>query len=342
MRKILPFIILFITLFSKLQAQTDSTIVIKSYTEKDTLIREAPVETVVLVPKRNLFPVRKPIFFVNPKNLPLSLLNVKVNYWKTTTAIAINLNQASFSDNWSAGGVSSIALGSTFNYKAEYNKDGTSFITEVLLQYGKLKNRDQLERKTNDRIFWDNKAATQLSKSWYFFGSLSFESQFDLGYNYGRDAIGNETRTLISRFLSPGYITESVGFEYKPVKYFSLRIGTGTARQTLVLDTTLYRNNAKNYGVEIGKTFRNELAFQIVADFDRDIATNINLKSRYLLFANYDRLNNIDQRLDVVLTAKVNKLINVTLSGTALYDDDFSGQIQSTQALALGIVYKIP
>ncbi len=209
------------------------------------------------------------------------------------------------------------------------------------MQYAKLKNEGQLERKTNDRIFFDNKAALPLSTNWNFFGSISFESQFDLGYSYGKDADKNETRTVISKFMSPGYLTESVGFEYKPIKFFSLRLGTGTARQTFVLDTTLHNKNPKNFGVPIGQTFRNELAFQVVANFEKEMMPNLTLKSRYLLFAAYEKLNNIDQRLDVTVTAKINRLFNVTVASTALYDDDFSGKIQYTQSLALGVVFKM-
>ncbi len=210
------------------------------------------------------------------------------------------------------------------------------------MRYGKLKNQGQLERKTNDRIFFDNKAALSLSKNWNFFGSISFESQFDLGYKFSKDGNGEEIKSVISNFLSPGYLTESFGFEYKPKNYFSLRLGTGTARQTFMIDTTLYKENSKNFGVPIGSTFRNELAFQAVANFDKEIFQNLNLKSRYLLFAAYEKLNNIDQRLDVTLTAKVNRLINVTINGTALYDDDFSGKVQSTQGMALGVIFKMP
>ncbi|MFC5282447.1 DUF3078 domain-containing protein [Pedobacter alpinus] len=292
--------------------------------------------------RKNPFYSRPPVFFIYKRQLKQSFVNLKVNYWKTKLNFGINLNQAAFSENWSGGGVNSIALSSILNYKAEYNKEGRNFTSEVLLQYGKLKNQDQLERKTNDRIFWDNKAGLPISENWSFFGSISFESQFDAGFSYGKDASNNETRKIISKFMSPGYLTESVGFEYKPEKFFSLRLGTGTARQTFLLDTTLYRNNPKNFGVPVGKRFRNELAFQGVANFDKDVATNLNLKARYLLFAAYEKLNNIDQRLDVTVTAKVNRLINVTVATTALYDDDFSGKIQSSQSLALGIMFKIP
>nr|WP_294896358.1 DUF3078 domain-containing protein [uncultured Pedobacter sp.] len=292
--------------------------------------------------KKNLFPVRQPIFFIYKRQLHQSFINLKVNYWKTKLNFGVNLNQAAFSDNWSSGGVNSVALGTLLNYKAEYNKEGKNFTSEILLQYGKLKNEGQLERKTNDRMFFDNKAALPISENWNFFGSISFESQFDSGYTYGKDSKGNETRKIISKFMAPGYLTESIGFEYKPLKYFSLRLGTGTARQTFLLDTTLHKNNPKNFGVEVGKRFKNELAFQAVANFDKEIAKNLNLKARYLLFAAYENITNIDQRLDVTLAAKVNRLVNVTVGATALYDDDFSGKIQYSQNLALGIMFKIP
>ncbi|MHB1178394.1 MAG: DUF481 domain-containing protein, partial [Daejeonella sp.] len=196
--------------------------------------------------------------------------------------------------------------------------------------------------RTSDRIFYDNKVALKLSKKWYFFGSLNFESQFDRGFSYVRNAQGNEVRKLLSRFMAPGYLTESIGFEYKPVKYFSVRIGTGTARQTFVLDTNLYKTNPKNFGVKPGENFRNELAFQVVASIDKDVAKNLNLKSRYTMFANYEKLENIDNRLDVTLTARVNRLINVSVAGTVLYDDDTANKIQASQALSLGLVYKFP
>ncbi|HEY1024414.1 MAG TPA: DUF3078 domain-containing protein [Sphingobacteriaceae bacterium] len=298
------------------------------------------LNTLKQYPNKNL-PVRKPLLLIKRVEIEVTPLDLQVNYWRSWTTFGVNINQASFSENWRGGGVNSIALGTNFNYKIDYTKDEKNFVSEIVLQYGKLKNKGQLERKTNDRIFWDNKLALRLSKSWFFFGSINFESQFDNGYSYST-VNQQETRTLISRFMSPGYLTESIGVEYKPNKYFWLRIGTGTARQTFVLDTSLYHNNQKNFGVTPGKRFRNELAFQAVASFDKEIATNLTLKSRYSLFANYEHLEHIDHRLDATLTARVNRLINVSLTGVALYDKDTDNHIQASQALALGLIYKFP
>lgn len=289
-------------------------------------------------PPKNALPVRMRPVLLKPEPIPVTTIDFQISYWRKTLVTGLNLNQTAFSNNWSGGGVSSFALGANFDFRAEYNKQPFSYTTEVLFLYGLSKNKGQYSRKTNDRIFYDNKVATQLSKHWYFFGSVSFESQFDVGYQYadGKDPL------LISKFMSPGYFTESVGFEFKPVKYVDIRLGTGTARQTFVLDTTIYHNIPGNYGVKPRDRIRNELAFQVVSTINKDIATNMNLQARYALFIPYNNFSQITHRLDATLAAKVNRLINVTLNGTLLYDITTNKSVQASQGLALGLIYKFP
>lgn len=296
--------------------------------------------------KRSPLPSLKGKIEFKPVEISPVVISSKVNYWKTKTSIGINVNQASFSNNWNGGGVNSFALGGLLNYKAEYAKENYSYASEVILQYGKVKNKGQLQKKNNDRIFWDNKAAFQLSKSWYFFGSVTFESQFDNGYSYVTDAAGQETATLISKFMSPGYLTESIGFEYKPVKYFSTRLGTGTARQTFVLaNEELSEANPSrtdNFGVPLEDKFKNDLAFQIVANFEKDVFQNVNLKTRYAVFVPYDQIDYTSHRLDVAVTAKVNRFMNVSLTAVGLYDRNTAAKIQGSQTLAMGFTFVFP
>ncbi len=293
-------------------------------------------------PGRNILPVRLQPLNLSPQYVPVPELNYIVSYWRKNIIFGFNLNQSAFSNNWSAGGISSLAVGTLFDYRTEYNRDGKNFTSQLNLQYGKVKNRGQIERKTNDRIFWDNKVSISFAKHWNFYGSLSFESQFDEGFTYSDDQ--NIAPTLISRFLAPGYLTESVGFEYKPAAYFTARFGTGTARQTLVLNNTVYRSDTVAYGVRIGKKVLNQLAFQIVSNFDKEIAKNMNLKARYLIFIPYDTPFKMTHRLDATLTAKINRLFNVTLNGTLLYDPNTltTNKLQAYQSLALGVTYKFP
>ncbi|RCH54735.1 hypothetical protein DJ568_09600 [Mucilaginibacter hurinus] len=310
----------------------------------DTIKPEFRVDTNLLnkfriEPRKNALPVRIRPLQVRPQFIPIEMPDYEIQHWRKWLTVGINFNQVAFSSNWSAGGVSAIAIGTNIVYKTEYNKSPFIYTAEINFLYGRSKNKGQSARKTNDRLFIDNKLATKLSKNWYFFGSLTFESQIDKGFQYPDP----NPPILISRFLSPGYITESIGFEYKPSKYFDVRLGTGTARQTLVLDTAIYRNQPSNYGVPIGKKIRNDLAFQGVMSFDKDIMQNLHLNWRYTLFVPYGRpLDFVNHRLDLTLLARVNKLINVTINGTALYNKDMAAGIQATEGLALGIMYKFP
>lgn len=301
-----------------------------------------------------------PLSKLNKLHVPIPKLDLEVNYWKHWTRFGLNANQASFSDNWNAGGVNSIALGGLAWHKSEYNKNNFQYVSEIDLKYGKIRNKDQLAKKNNDRIFWDNKIAYKLSPTWALYFSLTFESQFDAGYSYIKGTDGNERiKEFMSSFMAPGYFTESFGLEYKPDKSFSLRLGTGTARQTLVLDDRVrsltveqykerypdnkaIENDENKHGLKPGQSFKNDLAFQITANLDRNLSKNLHLKTRYNLFADYKDITDPDHRLDATLTAKVSGAVNVSLAGILVYSSDQSKKIQYSQALAMGLSYTLP
>jgi hypothetical protein len=274
-------------------------------------------------------------------NVPIPQLGLEVNYWKHWTKFGLNANQASFSDNWNAGGVNSMSLMGLFWHKADYTRDRFNFVSELDFKYGKIQNKDQLAKKNNDRIFWDNKLSYKFTDKWALYFAVTFESQFDVGYKYERDKATGEEIIIdtVSAFMAPGYFTESFGLEYKPDKSFSLRLGTGTARQTLVLDK---RVDVTKFGLEEGNTVRNDLAFQITANLDRDLSKNLNLKARYNLFADYKNLTDPANRLDLTLTAKITRIVNVTASGILVYDNNQSGEVQYNQGLGLGVLFSLP
>jgi Protein of unknown function (DUF3078) len=323
-----------------LSVQAQNTDTIKKTLKIDTnLLNKYRIE-----PPKNALPfIFKPIR-LGEELVPVSMPDYKVSYWHKSLVFSLNFSQSAFTDNYSAGGVSSIALGTNIDFKTEYNKAPLDYTSELNLVYGISTTKGQGSRKTNDRIFFDNKIGTQMSKKWLFFGSLTFESQFSKGYNYTNPDGTNATVPYeISNFMAPGYLTESIGFEYKPVKYFDLRLGAATVRQTFVSDTTIYHNQPDNYGVTPGKTFRNDLASQVVATFDKDIMKNVHLNVRYALFVPYQQaLDFTSHRVDAVLTAKVNRLIQVAINGTFLYDKNTEPGVQATEGLSLGVVYKFP
>jgi hypothetical protein len=264
--------------------------------------------------------------------------------WKKKLNFGINVNQASFSSNWKGGGVNSIGLTAQFNYKANYKKNRDSWDNEIDLLYGFVNNSGQGFRKTLDRIYLDTKYGYAISKKWDLFTSLNFLSQFSKGYKYEPDAAGVEQKFLISDIFAPAFITSAWGVEYHPAEYFKLRLSPFAPRITIVQNPTRFTQTVgpEPYGVDSTKTVRYEwLAFQMLAEFNKDIATNVNLKWRYLMFANYETLDlkTIDHRVDLTLTAKVNRFINVSVGGILLYDYDQDSGAQFNQLFTLGFAY---
>lgn len=260
------------------------------------------------------------------------------SYWLKEIAGGLNLNQASFSGNWTGGGVNSVAFSANLLARANYAKDRWTWDNTLDLIYGVVKNAGEDGRKSNDRIYLDSKVGLKISSKWNAYFATNFLSQFAPGYNFDR-----EPKALISKWLNPGFLTTGLGFEYKPNSEFNLRLSPFSPRFTFVTDTTLYRQIEGNYGVEIGKKLRQEwLAWNIQADWNKKITENLSLTMRYSLYANLETLafKTIDHRLDFGLVAKITKAVNVSLTSLTIYDIDQDEKIQFSQGLAIGLAFK--
>ena len=259
--------------------------------------------------------------------------------WKKKLNFALNLNQASFSSNWKAGGINAFGFNTLFNYVANYARDRHSWDNDVDLAFGFVNNSGQGYRKTIDRIYLDTKYGYELGDIWGLFTSFNFLSQFAKGYNYTED----DVESLVSAPFAPAFVTGAVGLEYHPVDYFKVRIAPFAPRITLVRQSPRFVQSVgpEPYGVDPPENIRFELGAQLLAEFDKQLYENINLKWRYLMYANYEALEarRLDHRLDLDFVAKVGKYINVGLGGILLYDYDQDTEAQLSQVFSIGFLY---
>lgn len=264
--------------------------------------------------------------------------------WHKAIKTSLGLNESILSSNWKAGGVNTIGFNALFNGRANRKVGPHSFDNEADLLFAFSQTTGLGYRKGQDRLYLDTKYGHALTDRWDMFLSLNLLTQFAPGYKYDTDPAGNARATLISDFFAPAFITAAYGFEYHPTTYFHVRLSPFAPRLTVVNRVERFILNAgdKPYGVNPGHNTRFEvLAAQILAEFDKNLSPSINLKARYVLFANYEHLNfqEIDHRLDVGLTAKVGKYVNVALNGIGLYDFDQNHSIQYSQGLTIGVAY---
>ena len=275
------------------------------------------------------------------------ILKVKGDTTWKKTEFGINLTQGSFSSNWTGGGVSSVALGAFFNALSEKRKGKNSWRNDFQSQYGIVKNKSQESRKNLDRIFFDTKYNYELKGPWSLFANFNLLSQFANGYIYSSSPDSVGAKRKVSGLFAPAYLTEAIGLEYRPVPYFFVDIAPGAVRQTVVSDRNLYRTLPENYGVKVGKRIHNEVGIvQLVANFDKELVKDLNLKFRYLLFTAYNK-NQItnkrefknDHRLDAMVTAKVARYFNVNLGAIVIYNKSQADKVQFAQGLSVGFLY---
>jgi len=139
-----------------------------------------------------------------------------VKYWYITGSGNLAFSQAAFS-NWAAGGENSVGLTAFFNMKANYKKAKHIWGNTIDLGYGFqfLGNKGNTRfTKTNDKLELTSAYGYQISKDekWYVTVLMNFRTQFAEGFNYPDDS------TVISKFMSPGYLIAGVGITYAPVK----------------------------------------------------------------------------------------------------------------------------
>lgn len=240
-----------------------------------------------------------------------------VKIWKTGGMFNLTLGQTSLT-NWAAGGDQfSFNANGLFNAYAFYKKGRHSWDNSIDLELGYVNTTSLGTRKTNDRIDGTSKYGYQLFDHVFLTGLLNFRTQFTNGYNYPNDTTKIKTSTI----LAPAYLILSAGLDWKPTPNFSLFISPFTSRWTFVKDDTLSAKGS--YGVDTGKTVRNELGAYLTANYYKEVIKGLTYKAKLDLFSNYKHNpQNIDLFMTNLLTMAVYKGFGFTIGCDLIYDDD--------------------
>ncbi|MGB0975879.1 MAG: DUF3078 domain-containing protein [Prolixibacteraceae bacterium] len=246
-----------------------------------------------------------------------------VKPWDLGGKVSIGFTQTSLS-NWSAGGESSLAglfMGNYhFNYKrytdSNYDKVKDSWENQIDIKYGINKNKDTGLRKNTDNIELNSKYNIYAWDKWYYSGNCNFRTQLAPGYNYSE----SETDP-ISKFMAPGYLTFSVGLDYKPSKNLSLLLSPLSLQATFVTDIETI--DPTSFGLEAGKTSSWEPGFYAKVDFKHTFSEDLSFETKASLFTNYSGVfNSIDFNWEGKLNIQLNQYIQATVLCNARFDSD--------------------
>lgn len=263
--------------------------------------------------------------------------------WTRGAKASLSFTQVSLT-NWAAGGENSFGGNSFLNLFANLKQGKSTWDNSLDMAYGLIKLGDSKIRKSDDKIDLVSKFGHNvIHKNLFISANLSFKTQFTEGFNYPNDSV------IISNFLSPAYLMLGLGLDYKPYKFLSISFLPLTGRLTIVNDKVL--SDAGAYGVDPGKRIRPEFGAAFKATIDKDIATNISLKSKLELFTNYiDRPQNIDLNWEALMILKVNKYISTHIGFHTIYDHDIlitdkdgntGPRTQFKQTFGVGLTYSV-
>ncbi|MBR6291624.1 MAG: DUF3078 domain-containing protein [Bacteroidales bacterium] len=177
--------------------------------------------------------------------------------WSTSSTPALKATEFMF-NNWSSTGNSQIDVTGTFfgNYKYTHPKFVWDNVVDLAYGYAwqdldnstadSLGGLFETRRKSNDKIDLTSAISWNAYKGWGASFTANLKTQFGNGYEY--DGIGvNQTKTMVSGFFAPAYLTTALSFEYKKTDW-SVSLSFLTGKTTFVYNDSLISVD-KNYGV---------------------------------------------------------------------------------------------
>ena len=270
------------------------------------------------------------VFFLIPPALTAQDAEETKSPWIHSWNFNLNGSQASYS-NWSQGGVSSIAGAASTIFDSKYTNEEFANTSRINLKFGQTRLNGDDVRKTDDLIRLTNKTNYFLkNKKYSAFVDIEFRTQFAKGFD-------DDYEEVISKFMAPGYITESAGLSYKPADYFSIQLGLGL-KQTVVADTSL----STLYGVNEGDKIRGEGGLTIALGMEKNIAENIIYSGELSTFTSFvSAVSSTDVNFTNEISGKINGYLSTNLQFVLLFDDDVNEKLQVKQVLAVGLNFTI-
>lgn len=254
--------------------------------------------------------------------------------WKRAGNVLITFNQSAFNNEWTAGGIGSIAANILVNYDFNYTKGNLIWDNKLIADYGVNKNDgDDDFKKNNDRLEFNSLAGRQMSNNWYYSFYFNLKTQMDRGFAYDDD--GNKVGST-SHFFSPAYIQAGPGLLWKKSDNFNVNISPAAAKLIIVHDEF-----AGTFGTDPGETTRFELGAAIRGYLKFDIMKNVSMENILALYSNYlEEAENVDVDYTMNLAMQVNKYISANLTFQAIYDDNTQRNgFQIRETFGLGFNY---
>lgn len=257
--------------------------------------------------------------------------------WDIGGSASLNFGQT-YLKSWAGGGQNALSIAFTGLARANYRKGKVAWDNNLVLALGGIalfpqeKYSDNLNkfpfRKNQDNLQLTSVGSYQIDEKgkWYVSGLVDFRSQILAGFGeYAHaDTVFNpdgsieeislnqnriNTRTKVSSFAAPAYLTLSAGITYKPVEWIQMYLSPVAGKLTFVNPAANIYNadgsdpdkpvvGAQAYGLENPTdVYRAEFGWYFRGNLEKEVYKNIIVKTQIELFGNYldnEHIDNID------------------------------------------------
>ncbi len=291
----------------------------------------------------------------------IKVVNEKIDYWKKTNKVGVNLSEVAFI-NWNSGGNNSFSALLHGLFGRKYKKELLNWNSTLAVKYGFNAQEGRELRKTEDHLEINSNFGYRRDSvsNWYYSAKFNFNTQLTYGYRYPN------TDSPISKFMAPGYAFLGVGTEYSaPEEDLTVYISPVTQKSTFVLDQALANEgmfgvqpaikDAEGNILKDGERIRTEFGFLLSSAFTKQIFDNIGLNQQLKLYSDYlNKFGNIDVDWELNLDLQVNDYVKANVGSHLRYDDDVKfkqdldgdgkletggPKVQFKQLLGVGVVY---
>ncbi len=256
----------------------------------------------------------------------------KDTLWTPNGMIGLNLSQISLS-NWTQGGDNSISFTFFSVLGIDYIGNPWNWTNTLKLTYGRSRVGDAEYRTNENEIYFETVLSHKVE--WIFdpYASGTFRTALTKGFDYSVDP-----KIQIVDFFDPAYFTEGLGLQYK-TDVFIQRLGLSAKQTVADRFSSLYSDDPDTPN-EI-ESFKFEGGFESVSEIKYEFLENMVYLGYLRLFTRFDDFSLWDVRWDNIITAQVNKYVNVNISFLLIYDESQSIKRQIKQALQLGVTYSL-
>lgn len=262
--------------------------------------------------------------------------------WYRSAVAGLGLTQAAY-ENWAGGGENTTAFKTQFDYGALRKGEKTRQIHTLQFAFGQSKIGDVDFRKVDDLLRYSLELIYDRPGALKPVVVVDARTQIASGFNYGGD---EPDGILVSKFLAPGYLTETVGVVFEPASWIRARAGIA-GKQTIVADADLRNPEdpsfpiVNGYGNDPDQSLRAEFGSEVVLLGAREVYENVFLKSELGVFNSFSDFGNPDIRWKNLLSFAINQYMNATFELELFQDKDQSEDLQVRQVLALGLTYTL-